>query len=69
MVFRLSHKLNARIEGGALATVPLDDNPFADWSATLFVAGRTHYVLLSNTKALYSVVLAGAGITTARPLG
>lgn len=63
MIFRLSHKLNAKIKAGALGAVPLDENPFADWSAHLFVAGRTQYILLSNTKSLYSTVLYGKGIT------
>jgi hypothetical protein len=47
-----------------LATHPLDENPFADWSAALFVAGRTQYILLSNTKSLYSTVLPGKGVTS-----
>jgi hypothetical protein len=63
MIFRLSQKLNAKIKAGALATVPLDENPFADWSAHLFVAGRTQYLLVSNTRSLYSTVLAGKGVT------
>jgi hypothetical protein len=63
LIFRLSQKLNAKIKTGALATVPLEENPFADWSAALFVAGRTQYILLSNTKALYSTVMYGKGIT------
>ena len=63
MIFRLSEKLNAKIKAGALAAVPLNDNPIADWSAHLFVAGRTQYVLLSNTKSLYSTVMYGRGIT------
>src|SRR5207237_755435 len=44
--------------------LPLDDNPLADWSAALFVAGRTQYILLSNTKSLYSTVLPGKGVTS-----
>jgi hypothetical protein len=63
MIFRLSHKLNAKIKAGTLAALPPDENPFADWSAALFVAGRTQYVLVSNTKSLYSTVLPGKGIT------
>jgi hypothetical protein len=42
----------------------VDDNPFADWSAHLFVADRTQYILLSNTKSLYSIVMFGKGITS-----
>src|SRR5438067_10083328 len=65
MIFRLSQKLNGKIKVGTLATLPLDDNPCADWTAALFVAGRTQYILLSNTKSLYSTVLYGRGITDA----
>jgi hypothetical protein len=63
MIFRLSQKLNAKIKAGTLRTLPLDENPFADWSAHLFVADRTQYILLSNTKSLYSTVMYGKGIT------
>lgn len=63
MIFRLSHKLNARIKGGNLATLPRDENPFADWSAALFHVGRLHYILVTNTKSLYSTVLPGKGVT------
>jgi hypothetical protein len=63
MIFRLSQRLNSKIKAGTLRALPLHDNPFADWSAHLFVAGRTQYILLSNTKSLYSTVLYGRGIT------
>jgi hypothetical protein len=65
MLFRLSQKLNTKIKAGPLRALPLDENPFADWSAHLFVADRTQYILLSNTKSLYSTVLYGKGVTTA----
>jgi hypothetical protein len=63
MIFRLSQKLSAKIKAGTLAAVPLDENPFADWSAASFVAGRTQFILVSNTKSLYSTVLPGKGVT------
>src|ERR1700686_4727998 len=63
MIFRLSQKLNAKIKAGTLGAVPLHENPFADWSAGLFLVGRTQYILLSNTNSLYSTVLPGKGIT------
>lgn len=62
MIFRLSQKLNSKIKAGRLPALPLDDNPFADWSAHLFLADRTQYILLSNTKSLYSTVMYGKGI-------
>ncbi len=63
VIFRLSQKLNAKIKAGTLPSSPLDDNPFLDWSASLFLAGRTQCILLSNTKSLYSTVFYGKGIT------
>jgi hypothetical protein len=39
MIVRLSAKLNAKLKAGTLATLPLDENPFADWSGGLFLAG------------------------------
>ena len=63
MIFRLSQKLNTKIKAGPLRAVPLDENLFADWSAHLFVADRTQYIILSNTKSLYSTVMFGKGIT------
>ena len=63
MIIRVSQKLGTKIKAGSLTTVPLDENPFADWSAHLFVADRTQYILLSNTKSLYSTVMYGQEIT------
>jgi hypothetical protein len=63
MIFRLSQKLNKKIKVGALDTVPLDENPYTDWSAHLFTADRTQYIILSNTKSLYSCLMYGKGIT------
>ena len=57
LILRLSEKLNTKIKAGPLKVLPPDDNPYADWSATLFVADRTQYVLLTNTSSLYSVVM------------
>jgi hypothetical protein len=63
MIFRLSEKLKAKIKEVTLTPLPLDENPFADWSAGLFLVGRSQYILLTNTKSLYSTVLPGKGIT------
>jgi hypothetical protein len=64
MIFRLSHKLADKIKAGALRALPPHESPLADWSAHPFVAGRAQYLLLSNTKALYSAVVYGKGVTT-----
>lgn len=63
MIFRFSDKLMTKVKAGALGALPLDENPLADWSAGLFLVGRTQYILLSNTKTLYSTVMYGKGIT------
>ncbi len=63
MIFRLSQKLNNKIKTGKLGELPPDENPYADWSCHLFTAERTQYIIMSNTKSLYSVVMFGKGIT------
>lgn len=63
MILRLSQNLNSKIKAGKLTEFPLDENPFADWSAHLFVVNRAQYILLSNTATLYSCVMFGRGIT------
>ena len=63
MIFRLSQQLCTKIKAGKLSDTPLDENPFADCSAHLFVADQTQYIILSNTKSLYSTVLFAKGIT------
>lgn len=63
MIFRLSQTLAKKLKEGPLPAVPLDENPYADWSAHLFTADRTQYIILANTKSLYSVVMYGKGIT------
>jgi len=63
MIFRLSQKLNTKLKAGTLSSMPLDQNPFADWSAHLFVAARTQYILVTNSTSLYSVVVYGKGVT------
>jgi hypothetical protein len=63
VIFRLSQKLNTKIKAGNLPALPLEENPLADWSAHLFLADRRQYILLSNTKSLYSTVMYGKGIT------
>lgn len=52
MILRLSQKLNTKITAGKLKKMPLDENPYADWSCHLFTADRTQYVILSNTPSL-----------------
>jgi hypothetical protein len=63
MIFRLSNKLKARLGAGTLETSPLHENPLRDWSAHLFVVAREPYILVTNTRSLYSTVMDGKGVT------
>ena len=63
MIVRLSAKLSKKIRVSPSRLLPADKNPFADWSAHLFTADRTQYILVTNTISLYSMVMYGKGIT------
>ena len=63
MILRLSKKLNTKIKAGKLTDMPLHKNSYADWSCHLFTAYRMQYIIMSNTKSLYSCVMYGKGIT------
>lgn len=63
MILRLSQKLNSKIKAGKLSALAPDENPLADWSCHLFTVERTQYILLTNTKSLYSCCMPGRGIS------
>ena len=64
MIFRLSEKLSTQVKVVSLAALPLDDNPYADWSARIFLVSRTKYLIVTNTKSLYSTVMYAKGINS-----
>ena len=57
MLFRLSAKLNTYLKHSRLKDRPLQADPFADWSAHLFLVKREKLILVSNTHSLYSFVM------------
>ena len=63
MIVRLSARLGKKIKVVPSVVLPADSNPYADWSAHLFTAARSQYILISNTTSLYSMVMLGEGIT------
>jgi hypothetical protein len=63
MIIRLSAKLGKKIHVSPTQTLPVDENPFTDWSAHLFTAERAQYILVTNTESLYSMVMFGRGIS------
>ncbi len=63
MIIRLSSKLAGRIKARVTTTLRADPKPLADWSAHVFTADRTPYILITNTASLYSVVTLACGVT------
>ena len=63
MIFRFTQKLAKKLKLPRLTTAALDENPLADWTANLFTADQTQYVIVTNTASLYSTVFYGKGIT------
>ena len=63
MIIRLANTLDKKIKETDLPMLPADPNPFADWAARLFTAGRAKYILITNSASLYSVVIYGRGVT------
>lgn len=63
MILRLTAQLGRKVGALPTARLPLDENPFADWSGHLFRAERVQYVIVANTPSLYSVLMYGRGMT------
>lgn len=63
MILRLSHKMMKKVKCAPTQVLPLEANPYSDWSTHLFTASRTQYILVTNTASLYSVIMYGRGIT------
>lgn len=68
MIFRLTVKLAKKIGFDPLPVLPCDKGKdlLLDWNAHLFTVQRTQYILVTNTRSLYSLVMPGRGITTDR---
>jgi hypothetical protein len=62
MIIRLSQKLAKKIKVSKLSEMSLDQNQYADWSSNIFNVGRTQYIILCNTKSMYSCVMYAKGI-------
>jgi hypothetical protein len=63
MIIRVTAKLGKKLQITPPRSLPPAANPFADWTAQLFVADRAQYILVTNTPSLYSMVMYGKGIT------
>ena len=63
MIFRLTQKMAKKIKETPQRDCPMDLNPYIDWSVHLFIAQRAHYIIITNSTSLYSIILHGRGIT------
>ena len=63
MILRLTAKLGEKVGLLPETRLPLDENPFADWTGHLFRAERVQYIIIANTPSLYSLVMYGRGVT------
>jgi hypothetical protein len=63
MILHLTDRLAKKLGETYLAAGRVGRDKFSDWSACLFTADRTQYILFSNTATLYSMVSYGAGVT------
>ncbi len=63
MIFRVSSKLGKKIHVRPEDILPTMANPYCDWSANIFTANRSQYIIIMNTVSLFSIVTHGRGIT------
>jgi hypothetical protein len=63
MIFRLSQKLANKIKIQPVVQADPSPNPYIDWTAHLFAAGRMQYIIVTNTASLLSVIFHGRGVT------
>ena len=64
MIIRLTAKLAKRLHFPLQQALPAHENPYLDWTATVFSADRAQYVMLINSKSLFSVVFYAKGLTS-----
>lgn len=62
MILRLSQQLARKVKVSHLSQLPEALNPLVDFSAHIFNVSRTRYILVSNTRSLYSAVMFAKGI-------
>lgn len=63
MILRVTQKLARKIKVAPTCCLESDPDPYADWTANLFIAARMQFIILTNTQSLYSVITLGRGIT------
>ena len=63
MLMKLTSKLSNKLKLGQLPLVDDDPGPYLEWYAHLFTANRIQYILTTESKSLFSIVMYGRGIS------
>lgn len=63
LIFRVTQKLADKLKIAPTIALPRAADPLTDWTANLFVANRSQYIIVTNSATLYSVIFPGRGIT------
>jgi len=53
MIIRLSGKLGKKLKVAPREVLPMDANPYADWSAHLFLADKKQYILIVEATVIH----------------
>lgn len=64
MIYRVTQKLAKKIKVLPATSLPPHENAFLDWTANLFMVSRWQCIMLTNSRCLYSVVMAGKGVVS-----
>ena len=62
MIVRFTEKLSKKLKIGPMTKVERDPGPFLEWYANLFTVNRTQFILVTEAKSLFSVVIYGRGV-------
>lgn len=63
MLLRLTDKLSKKLKIGPLTKVVRDPGPYLEWYGLLFTVHGRQYILTTEAKSLFSVVMYGRGVT------
>lgn len=63
MLLRLTDKLSKKLKIGPLTRVTEDPGPYLEWYAMLFTINGCQYILTTEAKSLFSLVMYGRGVT------
>jgi hypothetical protein len=64
LIIHLTQKLAKKIKVVPATAFPFHKNPLLDWTANMFMVSRWQCIIITNSHCLYSVLLAGRGLSS-----